>query len=537
MRCGCLVTLIGLTLASTPLRADDAAPALPRWIWTSQRGDADQLQFTRSIQLAAAPLQAELQVAGDFCTVEVRINDALVLELEDYSPIAHIDVTPWLAAGENAIRIDAIASDGPSAVALSLELTFADARRERFITDEHWQQVASRPRPVALLGGVDPGLWGADARSIEISPFDNYEQWRQALGAAAGSERYWTAPGFEIELVRAAAEDEGSWVALAFDPQGRVTIAREDRGLLRMAFDHPGGDVTTVEAIDDSLLECRGLLYVDDDLYANANNSKGTYVLKTGADGRLAAPQLLREFSGGVGHGRNQLARGPDGRIYSICGDSVDLPAGLPDRTSPLRHGGRPHPALEGFVVALDPQSDQWELSSTGTRTPFGIAFNRDGEAFTYDADAEFDMGSRGTAPRGCCTSSPARTTVGALSPASGLPTIPTAPTTHSPSSTSAKAPHRRRLRHDSGFRRAIAGAVHSRLGVRPRAGGPSAAARRLRRLRRDLPAGSAAQRLRDRLRTGRCDVPRHRRPQNEVRPVPRPLDRSAGFPRAPHSR
>lgn len=394
MRCGCLVTLIGLALSSTLLRADDAPSPLPHWIWTSQRGAAGKLQFARSITLDAAPLQSTLQVAGDFCSVEVRINDVPVLELEDYSPIAHIDVTPWLATGENAIRIDAVPSDGPSAVALSLALAFADGRRERFVTDEHWEQVAVRPRPVAVLGSVDPGLWGAEARSIEISPFDNYEQWRQAIGAAAGSERYWTAPGFEIELVRAAAEDEGSWVALAFDPQGRVTIAREDRGLLRMAFDQPGGAVTSVETIDDTLLECRGLLYVEDDLYANANNSKGTFLLKAGEDESLASPQLLREFPGTVGHGRNQLARGPDGRIYSICGDAVDLPDGLTDRTSPLRHGGRPHPVLEGFVVAFDPHSDQWELCSGGTRNPFGIAFNRDGEAFTYDADAEFDMGS-----------------------------------------------------------------------------------------------------------------------------------------------
>ena len=394
MRCCCLVALIGLALASPMLRAEETPSDLPQWIWTSQRGAVGKLQFARDIPLDAAPLQAELQVAGDFCTVEVRINDVLVLDLEDYSPLAHIDATPWLAAGENAVRIDAVPSDGPSAVALSLELTFADGRRERFVTDADWEQVAARSRPVQTLGPVDPGLWGADARSIEISPFDNYEQWRQALGTAAGAERYWTAPGFEIELVRAAVENEGSWVALAFDPEGRVTIAREDRGLLRMTFDQPGGAVTSVETIDDTLLECRGLLYVADDLYANANNSKGMYLLKAGEDGSLASSRLLREFPGTVGHGRNQLARGPDGRIYSICGDAVDLPAGLPDRTSPLRHGGRPDPALEGFLVAYDPESGEWELCSGGTRNPFGIAFNRDGEAFTYDADAEFDMGS-----------------------------------------------------------------------------------------------------------------------------------------------
>jgi putative heme-binding domain-containing protein len=394
MPIGCCIALLALA----PLVASADGPnvdPLPKWIWTPERGTTGKLLFAKTFDLNEVPQQAELHIAADFCSVSVTLNGESVLSLEDYSPITRLDVTQFVVPGENSIQVAAIASEGPSAVALSLGLTLPDGRQIHVPSDETWQLEGGRKRNARTLGDVSPEMWGIGARSIQISPFDNYEQWRQALGAEPGSERYWTAPGFEIELVRAAAADEGSWVALAFDPRGRVTVAREDRGLLRMTFDAPGGAVNAVEMIDDTLLECRGLLYVGDDLYANANNSKNTYRLRDAdEDGRLDEPTMLREFPGTVGHGRNQLAAGPDGRIYSICGDAVELPTGLLDRTSPIRQHTRPAGALEGFVVAFDPDTEDWELCSAGTRNPFGIAFNRDGEAFTYDADAEFDTGA-----------------------------------------------------------------------------------------------------------------------------------------------
>ena len=67
---------------------------------------------------------------------------------------------------------------------------------------------------------------------------------------------------------------------MAFDPRGRITISREDKGLLRMTLDQQHASVERVETINDTLLECRGLLYAHDALYANANNSKGLYRLR-----------------------------------------------------------------------------------------------------------------------------------------------------------------------------------------------------------------------------------------------------------------
>jgi putative heme-binding domain-containing protein len=204
------------------------------------------------------------------------------------------------------------------------------------------------------------------------------------------------APGFDVTLVREAGADEGSWVSLAFDPQGSITIAREDRGLLGMTLSQDCTKVVEVKTLNETLAECRGLLYAYGYLFVSANNSKGLYRLRdSDGDRFFDEEQLLRNFPGGAGHGRNDLVLGPDGMIYVIHGDSVDIPtADVSDLTSPLREARRGGKTSEGHVVRTDRDGASWEVVCGGLRNPFGIAFNRHGDCFTYDADAEFDMGT-----------------------------------------------------------------------------------------------------------------------------------------------
>ena len=145
-----------------------------------------------------------------------------------------------------------------------------------------------------------------------------YNQWKEALdtNAATGVGRITALPGFSVELLRSAQAGEGSWVAMTFDSRGRIVIAREDRGLLRLTLAAESSQSAHVETINTNLLECRGLLFAYDALYVNANNSKGLYRLRdTHGDDQFDEVKLLRATPGGVGHGRNQLALGPDGTL------------------------------------------------------------------------------------------------------------------------------------------------------------------------------------------------------------------------------
>ena len=249
----------------------------------------------------------------------------------------------------------------------------------------------------------------ASPGSLKEKTFDAYDSWKLALGAntATAAETLTVPPGFKAELVRSARPEEGSWVALAFDPEGRLTLAREKRGLLRLGLEK--GAVRSVEVINDTLLECRGLLYAFDSLYANANNSKALFRLRDrDHDGQFEEVVEILRTEGGVGHGRNHLKLGPDGLIYIAHGNNVRLPHRL-SSLSPLLHPAEdqltPCPwdsslfdgdvlVPAGHILQMDPEGREVRLFAAGFRNPLDVAFNGDGEMFTFDADMEWDVGA-----------------------------------------------------------------------------------------------------------------------------------------------
>ena len=85
-----------------------------------------------------------------------------------------------LRSERNEIAIDAAAVPGPAAVALQLTIVAADGTRRTIVTDEQWRSRGA----AAILGEAEPALFGIGRRPPTIDPFDNYEQWRQATGAA-----------------------------------------------------------------------------------------------------------------------------------------------------------------------------------------------------------------------------------------------------------------------------------------------------------------------------------------------------------------
>jgi len=213
----------------------NAEDSVPHWIWSRDTATATgQGQFSGDIcRLERAfrveqPIQsAKLRFAADFCEATVEINGQGVVSVLPYCQTVDVDTTAAMKLGENRIVISAKSVEGPFAVALSLTLIAADGKQTTFVTDERWQAaVAGGERKAAVsTGAVNAALWGLGRRPATIDPFDNYEQWRQALGTkpAENAAAFWTAPGFEIALVRSAQPEEGSWVSMAFDPQGRLT--------------------------------------------------------------------------------------------------------------------------------------------------------------------------------------------------------------------------------------------------------------------------------------------------------------------------
>ena len=232
------------------------------------------------------------------------------------------------------------------------------------------------------------------------------------VGAAAdktvGNVRI--AKGFKIDLIYSVpSRTQGSWVALCVDPRGRLIAADQNGKLYRVTPPKPGSsDSVEPEVIAVDLSGAHGLLCAFDSLYVmvNERGTHGLYrVRDTNGDDRYDEVKLLRRIGGGGEHGMHSIVLSPDGEsLYVVCGNSTELTKVDHSRV-PLNWGEDnllpriptgfmdDSMAPQGWIARTDKDGKTWELIASGMRNPFDIAFNRDGELFTYDADMEWDIG------------------------------------------------------------------------------------------------------------------------------------------------
>jgi len=405
---------VSLILAAQ-VSAQNAPPPVPQWI---SAGPANSpIAFQTRFKTDARLLKAILLGASD-ARFTVHLNGEYAGEISGTNRATSLDVTAHLLRGTNVLMLQCDQPNPGARASVLLELNYDLAKVQWVTSDATWSAStniwaglgppAEQPKwqPVAFTQPVD---------AIPPSPFDPkvafdaYNSWKLALSTNTATDpaTFTLAKGFKAELIRSAQPGEGSWISLAFDPKGRLTLARENRGLLRATLGKKG--VEKVEVINDTLLECRGLLYAHDSLYADANNSKGFYRLRsTHHDDNFDEVKLLLRTGGNVGHGRNHVVLGPDGAIWLVHGNNVTLTDRIA-ADSPLQHyqndslipcpfdssmfdGDVNLPA--GHIIRTDAEGKKFELFAAGFRNPLDIAFNSDGEMFTFDADMEWDVGS-----------------------------------------------------------------------------------------------------------------------------------------------
>lgn len=220
--------------------------------------------------------------------------------------------------------------------------------------------------------------------------------------------------GFKMELVHAVPRDqEGSWVSMTVDPKNRLIVSDQYGKLYRVTPSPIGGkpEETKVETIDVPIGEAQGLLWAFDSLYVVVNKGQrfesGLYrVRDTNGDDKLDKVELLQKLDGGGEHGPHAVVLGPDKKsLYIVAGNATKVPplAGslvpriwgedVPIRRMPDGAGFMTEEkAPGGFIAKVDPDGKNWVLVSSGYRNPYDLAFNRDGELFTYDSDMEWDM-------------------------------------------------------------------------------------------------------------------------------------------------
>ncbi|MEJ7739828.1 MAG: c-type cytochrome [Chitinophagaceae bacterium] len=237
-------------------------------------------------------------------------------------------------------------------------------------------------------------------------------------------------PDFHADYLYSPSENnQGSWVAMAFDDKGRMITCDQYGYLYRVTAPPVGSDTTKtkiqVEKLDIKIAGdtaslklgyAHGLLYAYHSLYVMVNDEgdttlkrrSGLYRLQdTDNDDQYDKITLLKRLHGQGEHGPHTAVLAPDGKsIYVIAGNFTRIPemdgyrggdTARLDNLLPLIKDPGGHDNVVnthgGWIAKTDSIGSQWELIGAGFRNPFDMAFNQDGELFTYDSDMEWDFG------------------------------------------------------------------------------------------------------------------------------------------------
>lgn len=221
----------------------------------------------------------------------------------------------------------------------------------------------------------------------------------------------------------------GSWVAMAFDDKGRMITCDQFGYLYRLTIPPVGADTNitklSVEKLnikipgDTNSLKlgfAHGLLYAFHSLYVMVNDEgdktlarrSGLYRLQdTNGDDQYDKITVIKLLKGEGEHGPHTAVLGPDKlSIYVIAGNFTKIPEMdgyrggdtarldnlLPYIKDPNGHDNTVN-THGGWIAKTDSAGSKWELVASGFRNPFDMAFNEDGELFTYDSDMEWDIG------------------------------------------------------------------------------------------------------------------------------------------------
>lgn len=413
-----------------PQRADRPAttPAMrtPHWIWKGPARKGAVVCFRRRFDLAAAPRSAVLHATCDN-RLTLWINGHRVFEHDHWENPRQLDVARHLRAGTNVVAVRGENREGPAALALRLAVEDAPD----VVTDGSWR---AHPGPaprgwntsdfddrswsvvddLGVVGraGLPWSAVGPDAFGLPVH--DRPQRARTAAEVQVPA-------GFVAELLYEVPRAQGSWVCLATGPDGSLYTSDQRRGLYRV-WPARAGDAestTRVERVPVRIGGAQGLLWAFDSLYAVVNGSRsGLYRLRDrDGDGRLDHAELLRRLHGSGEHGPHAVVLGPHGRsLFVVCGNHTDptefavsrVPRPwredllLPRQWDAKGHArGRKAPG--GWIARVDPDGRLWELWSAGYRNPYDLAFGPEGEAFTYDADMEWDMGMPWYRPTRIC--------------------------------------------------------------------------------------------------------------------------------------
>ena len=392
----------------------------PEWIWHPDK-NVDTVFFRATFSVDGPIKSAKIAATADN-EFSVFVNGQEVLGGSEWSDLYATDISEQLKLGKNTFAVRAGNQGGPAAFVLQADVQ--GKQKTRLVTNSDWKcsdkQTAGwklpafddsawvASRSIGKVGGRDlPYSHAINANSFTDPKIQNANPFiAQVISDAIVMD------GFQLEKLVEVPRNLGSWVSLTTAANGTL-IACDQRGAGLYRITPGQGDIATkVKRIPVELSGAQGLLWAFDSLYVvvNGGEKSGLHrVTDTDNDGELDAAEHLMFLPGGGEHGPHAVILSPDKKSLFVCGGNhTELPKEISgsriprnwdeDLLLPRRWDANGHAAGRlapgGWICKVDPAGKSWEVFSVGFRNEYDIAFNADGELFSYDADMEWDLGS-----------------------------------------------------------------------------------------------------------------------------------------------
>jgi putative heme-binding domain-containing protein len=407
--------------SSAPLRP-------PSWIWLDRTQDGQTVYFRKEIDLKYRVTSARLYGSCDN-QMTVYVNGKEIIASDSWeTPVfrevtdAFVNPTKTENPVKNVIAVKAHNTEGPAGLLLRIVLENSKKETIHLVTDAGWRvtdQYAKGWQDVNFNAGswqpatVVAKLGAAPWAKINETALQGVVKFKKPT--ATPIELIKVKKDFKVELLYSVPRaTQGSWVNLCVDPKGRLITSDQYGKLYRVTPPGPGTAVPglSVEALPVELGEAHGLCWAFDSLYVVVNEGRkykprGLWrVTSSKNDDVLDKKELLREMEGNGEHGPHAVIPGPDGKSLYVVHGNHTKPVRAEHTTVPRIWGedflvprlwdasghavGIMAPA--GCIYKTDKDGKDWTLMSIGYRNSFDIAFNRDGELFTFDSDMEWDM-------------------------------------------------------------------------------------------------------------------------------------------------
>jgi putative heme-binding domain-containing protein len=355
----------------------------------------------------------------------VKANDRNVASSDDWSQLAEGDAGRPLKPGLNTISVSAKNDGGPAGILAYLKIELEDGKTIIIRSDSSWK-ASTKPEGNWRSVSFDDSHWSdvtvlgeVGQQSLPWSEAINRDVLASAFGNTGKGEfvpeiaqNAQVPKGFKVEKIFNVPRAMGSWVSLTTDDKGRLIAC--DQGGAGLYLITPGDSTrpTRVEALPIKLSGAQGLLWAFDSLYAvvNGGDQSGLHRLRdTNDDGLVDSDEHCMFVPGGGEHGPHAVVLSPDGKsLFVAAGNHTKLPDAIvgsripqnwnEDHLLPRRWDANGHAAgilaPGGWICNVDQTGKQWTVFSMGYRNQYDIAFNTEGELFTYDADMEWDFGS-----------------------------------------------------------------------------------------------------------------------------------------------